>query len=229
SVKDLLEQSEEQLQAQPMEGKFKGDIIITPDCLNSIIDYYTRVFLRDGVLISGSSPFKDRLNERVAGDKFTLHSNPLSDEIADGYFITGDGYVAENLTIIDSGVLNSFLLSQYGANKTSLERAKNSGGAYIIEPGERPLTEIIKNIDRGILLARFSGGNPGPNGDFTGVAKNSFYIEEGEIRNPLTETMIAGNLADLFMSIKDISSERINFGSAVMPWICSAGVTISGK
>ena len=38
---------------------------------------------------------------------------------------------------------------------------------------------MVKNIDRGLLVTRFSGGSPSDNGDFSGIAKNSFYIQNG--------------------------------------------------
>ena len=84
-------------------------------------------------------------------------------------------------------------------------------------------------VKKGVLLSRFSGGMPSSNGDFSRVAKNSYYIEEGEIRHPLSETMIAGNLVDLLMQLQDISTERINFGSSIIPWLRFSGVTVSGK
>jgi len=125
--------------------------------------------------------------------------------------------------------LKSYLLSQYGAKKTGNERAANYGGAFIVESGERSYDEIVKNIDRGILFSRFSGGMAAPNGDLSGIAKNSYYIENGEVKYPLSETMIMGNLYDIFKNVKMISKERINSGNAIMPWVLSTGVTISGK
>lgn len=229
SINNLLKESVEQLNAKPLEGKFVGDIIITPDCLGTFIYYLNNVNLGDGALISGTSPFKDKINEKVASSKLTLHSNPVSEEICDGYSITRDGFEAENLTVIKDGVLKSFLLGQYGAKKTKLERSKNTGGAYIVEPGDKTLDELIKDVERGIVIARFSGGNPSPNGDFSGVAKNSFYIENGEIKYPVTETMVSGNLNEMLLNIKDISRERVNFGSSILPWISASGITISGK
>jgi len=126
-------------------------------------------------------------------------------------------------------VLKSFVLGLYGANKTGKERAKNSGNIFVVEPGDKSFEEMVKNTKKGILIARFSGGYPNSNGDFSGVAKNSFYIENGEIKHAITETMISGNLYDLFNDIVDISNERVNFGSAILPWIQANGVTISGK
>ena len=82
-------------------------------------------------------------------------------------------------SVIDEGILKSHLLGIYGANKLNSTRALNDGGALIVNPGDKTHNEIIKNIDKGILLSRFSGGYPSANGDFSGVAKNSYYIENG--------------------------------------------------
>jgi PmbA protein len=229
SLRALLKQSGDEIKTQEIKGKFVGKVIITPDCLGDFLNYLLGISLYDTPLISGSSIFKNKLNQLVASPKFTLHSRPVSAEIADGYFITGDGYEAQNCTIIEQGILKTFLLSLYGANKTGLERAVNSGGSYIVEPGDKSLNSMIKGVKRGILLSRFSGGNPSQNGNFSGVAKNSYYIEDGAVKYPLSETMISGNLVELFQNITEISQECVNFGFAILPWIASTGVTISGK
>jgi len=229
SLKDLLKQSIEQLDTKTLEGKFVGDIVITPDCLDDMLYSYASTFLGDRALITGLSIFKESLGQKIANSKLTVHSMPLSSEIYDGYFVTPDGFAAENITLIEKGVLKSFLLSQYGSNKTKLERAKNSGGCFVIEPGEKPIKEIIKGVKKGLLFARYSGGMPSANGDFSGIAKNSFLIEDGEIKYPVSEVMISGNLADLFKNINEISKEQINFGSSIYPYLHTSGVTISGK
>jgi PmbA protein len=76
------------------------------------------------------------------------------------------------------------------------------------------------------FLTRYSGGSPGDNLDFSGIAKNAFYIEGGQVRYPLAETMISGNLRDLLLAIRDISKDTVNFGSAEYPTIAAGGVTI---
>lgn len=229
SIGYLLNQSVEQLYTIPIEGKFTGDVIITPDCLMDVIRMYLNVYLEDMALISGTSILKDRLNEKVASSMLTIHSNPVSEEIADGYFITEDGFEAKNMTIIEKGILKSFMLSLYGAKKTLRERALNHGEALVVEPGEKSLDDIIKSVKKGIVVSRFSGGNPSKNGDFSGVAKNSYYVVDGEIKYPVSETMISGNLYEMFNNIIDISRERVNFGMAILPWVAASGITVSGK
>jgi PmbA protein len=229
SVKTLLKQSVEQLDTKALVGKFQGDVIITPDCLSDLIDAYIGIFLSDGSLISGTSLLKDKLNEKVASEWLSIYSKPVSEEISDGYHVTSDGFEAENIAIIEKGILKSFLLSQYGARKTNLERAKNAGQCYVIDPGTESFEDLVKGVEKGIILARFSGGMPSSNGDFSGVAKNSYYIEKGEIKYPISETMISGNLYETFNNIKGISKERVVNGSTVLPYICASGTTISGK
>ncbi|MCK5131963.1 MAG: hypothetical protein KAR40_07415 [Candidatus Sabulitectum sp.] len=61
------------------------------------------------------------------------------------------------------------------------------------------------------------------------MAKNSYYIENGEIKYPVSETMVAGNLKEMLKNIRHISKERVNNGGFIVPWITFSGVTVSGK
>ena len=226
SINTLLRQSVEQLNTQNINKKFIGKVVVTPDCITDFIRFIIND-ISDSKMISGNSIYKQKLNKKITNSKLTLHSHPVSDQIQDGYFLTSDGYVAENSTIIDKGVLKTHLLGLYGANKLNSKRAINDGGAYIIEPGNTTHSEIIKNIDEGILLSRFSGGSPANNGDFSGVAKNSYYIKDGELKYPISETMVSGNISEMFQNLEEISSDRIDFGSGILPWISFNGLTIS--
>jgi PmbA protein len=229
SVDELMRQSTEQLDPGSVEGKFVGDVIITPDCLGDFIEGISSRFLSDQALIRATSPLKDSLGQRVAAPLFTLRSSPVSADIHAGYFFTPDGFRAGDSVLIDKGVLAGYNLSLYGARKTGREKAPNAGGCWVVDPGDAPFAEMLSSVRRGLLLCRFSGGNPSSNGDFTGVAKNSYLIENGSIARPVTETMVGGNLLSLLQSISAVSRERVDFGTALFPWVRAGGVTISGK
>lgn len=228
TVDVLMKQSTEQVHQKEFQGRFNGDVIITPDCLEDFISMIG-MYLSDYPMIKGTSIFKDSLGRKIADPQLTLHSMPLSDELSKCYFITGDGFIAQNNTIISKGELKTFLLSLYGANKTGKNRAVNSGGAYVIDAGDYTLEEMTKSVERGILLCRFSAGNPSESGDFSGVAKNSYYIEDGMIKYPVKEVMISGNLKSLLTDIKRISRERVNSGNSILPWIQVGDTAIFGK
>ena len=228
SIDRLLKQSSEQLETFSIPVKFVGNVIITPECMDDIIGSITG-YLYDYPLITGTSVYKDKLDKVIADSKLTLHSRPLSEELAAKYFITTDGYEVQNSTVIDKGVLKTFLLGLYGSRKTGLPKAVNQGGCYIIDSGDISYDEIIKSTEKGILLCRLSGGRPSDNGDFSGVAKNSYYIENGKIKYPISETMINGNIVEMVKNIVQISSERVNCGYHIYPWIKFDGLTVSGK
>ncbi|MGI6039789.1 MAG: TldD/PmbA family protein [Eubacteriales bacterium] len=225
----LLEESEKQLDTKPVEGKFVGKIVITPACLDSILMVIFRNFISDTMLINGTSMWKDSLGKKVASDKLSVSTVPLDKRVVCGERFTAEGYRSENMDIIKDGVLKNFMLSQYGANKTGFTRAKNLSYNFAVQPGDESHDEIIRSIDRGILLNRFSGGMPSVNGDFSGVAKNSFLIENGKVTAPISETMISGNLADMLNNVIAVSADTVCDGVSILPWIAFDGITISGK
>ncbi len=227
-IERLLRQSSEQLHVATIPEKFTGSLIVTPECLSDFISYFAR-YLSNQSMITGDSVYQDKLGQKIADSRLTLHSKPTSPELAESYFFTDDGFEAKDSTMIEKGILKSFLLNLYGANKTGRPKAENMGGCYMIEPGETALAEMIQSTPRGILLCRFSGGEPSQNGDFSGVAKNSFYIQNGKIQYPLGETMVSGNIVQMLNHIEQISKERNNDGFQCLPWIQFNAVTISGK
>jgi PmbA protein len=228
TIEMLMGQSTGQTVTRAIPSTFTGDVIVTPDCLANFAGAVAS-HLEDYAMITGTSIYRNSLNETVADERLTLRSMPVHNELSEGYFVTDDGFRAENCTLIEKGVLRSFLLGLYGSRKTGLQRSANTGGIYVVDPGTDSFTDMVKSVDRGLLLCRFSGGNPSGNGDFSGVAKNSYYIENGEIRYPVSETMVAGNIGEMLRSVKGISAERVNNGFSIYPWITFSGITVSGK
>ena len=88
---------------------------------------------------------------------------------------------------------------------------------------------MIASVKNGLIVGGFSGGEPGANGEFSGVAKNSFLIENGKIGPALSETMISGNMADMLNRLRAVSSEQVADGMMVLPYMAFDGITISGK
>ena len=221
---------EQQLDPEPLEGKFVGPAILAPAALAEIvIETVVGSFVSDMSLIDGISIWKDKLGQEVADPSFSLAFRPFSEDVVIGDHYTGEGYPAENYDLIRNGKLMSFALSQYGANKTDGKRAGNQSSNMIIESGKETLEQLIGGIEKGILVMRFSGGQPSPGGEFSGVAKNSFLIENGKIAGALSETMISGCVPEMLRQIRGISSDTLKDGNVSLPYIAFEGITISGK
>lgn len=224
----LLRAAGTQAAASPLPGKFVGEVIVTPDCLGALMAFLTD-HLRDLPMISKTSCLKDALRTVIASPKFSLHARPAAEEIAEGYFLTQDGYVAQNSTIIGGGTLNGFLLSLYGSRKTQRSRALNDGGAFVVDAGGTPVESMLGSVRRGILVGQFSGGFSNLDGDFSGAASNCFYLEDGEIRHPVRSVMMSGNLLEFMHNIRYISRERTDFGHAIFPYLQVKDVTLSAQ
>lgn len=229
SVRQHLRDTEAGLRMVTLPGKFEGTVIFTPDCLGSFLRMLAGNYLMSSVIMEGTSQWLDKLDQPVASPLVTVSLKAKDDRIATEPFYTGDGYRAEDVTVLERGVLKSFLLNLYAARKTGRAVTKNDSLALVMEPGETPLAEMIASVRRGLIVGGFSGGYPGANGEFSGVAKNSFYVEDGRIAGAVTETMINGNLEKVFRQVRAISREQVRDGGSVLPYLASDGIVISGK
>ena len=228
-VRRHLEDIQRSIDPQPVSGKFEGTVILTPSAAEGFIWMTLSNYAGEGVIIDGTSLWLDKVGEQVADDKLTVALKPFDERIVLGERATQNGFRTEEKTIIDHGVLKTHMLSLYGANKTGRPILKNTGSDLVVEPGDQTLEQLISSVDHGLLLGGFSGGQPGTNGEFSGVAKNSFLIENGRIVSAVTETMVNGNLGEAFRRIRGISKEQLCDGSSVIPYIAVDGIVISGK
>lgn len=229
SIEEDLSRVEKQIRPTPLSGKFTGVAVFPPTALESFLGSILGNFTSDSTILDGTSVWRDKLGQRVADERITLSCAPRDSRIVCGERVTYEGFLSENYDVIRNGILESFQLSQYVANKTGLPRAKNSTDALVMEPGDVSFADMIAGIAHGILVGRFSGGEPGTSGDFSGVAKNSFLIENGKITCALSETMINGNLADMLNNVSAISREVVCSGYSVLPYAAFDGITVSGK
>ncbi|MCL2578314.1 MAG: TldD/PmbA family protein [Defluviitaleaceae bacterium] len=227
--RQLLEEAEKSINPRSVDEKFTGKIIVTPACADLIWETILQNFISDRPMIEGTSRWKDALGTQVASDKLTFRAAPHHPQIIRGHQCTQDGFRIQDIDFIKDGILKSFALSLYGANKTGKPLVPTASYNMEVLAGDTPLDEIIKSVDRGILLNRFSGGSPGASGDISGVAKNSFLILDGNISDALQETMISFNILDALKNITAISQERVTNGQTVLPWCCLDGITVSGK
>jgi PmbA protein len=227
TVGRLIEETLRSFDARPVLQKFVGDVILTPDCVYHLMFVLARA-LGGYELLAGTSPYRDKAGEPIASPLFSLLNRPLAADFPEGSDFDGFGIPTADIDIVKNGRLENFLVDFYIARKLGLPQ---TAGVWnlVVPPGDRSLDEIVAGTERGIILSRFSGGNPNSNLEFSGVAKNSFYIEGGEIRHALNETMVTGNLQDLLRNIRAVSREQVNFGDHAYPYLAASGVTISAK
>lgn len=228
ATRRLMASSVREIDHRPLAGKFVGPVILSPECFLSLAEEWLS-HLRDATMIAGTSRLRDQLGKVVASPLLHLGVAPADARFAARELYTNEGYVSTASSVLEAGVLKGFMLSDYGARRTGLERSANDGGNLVFERGLTALNEMIDETKHGLYLQRFSGGMPAANGDFSGVAKNSYLIENGELAQPLSEVMVSGNLFDLMKGINSVSYEVVNDGTTEVPFVRVSNLTVSGK
>jgi len=131
-------------------------------------------------------------------------------------------------TVMDrDGRLVTLIPSLYGSRKTKLPHVPTASAGWDLAAGTSPLAEVLGGVERGALIGRLSMGNPAANGDFSGVIKNSFRIDDGTLGPALSETMISGNIGRMLRDVVALSQERIDTGALRLPWLRIANLHFS--
>lgn len=218
----MMTETQEQITTRPFDGNFVGDVILAPNAVSDLVRWLLRQ-IGDHALMADASLYKNKVGEVIAARELTLASNF---EHPGGAPFTGDAFAAPAFTLVDKGRLTRVLPTWYGSRKTGIDHTPAASGWRIL-PGDVPLGELIAAVDKGAIVNRLSMGSPGPNGDFSGVIKNSFKIEGGKRGEALSETMISGNMAKMLREVSGISREHLDTGSEDFPWIRIPGLHFS--
>jgi PmbA protein len=212
-----------QIDARPMGARFQGAVVLTPPAVASLLGWLLGQ-LADQALIDGSSLYRNRVGQPVMSAALSLKSRFDAPGVAP---LSADGFVAAPVELVTHGRLNLLTPTLYGSRKTGLPHVPLAGQGWDMAAGRQPLAELISAVPRGALVDRLSMGRPSANGDFSGVIKNSFAIEGGQLGHALSETMISGNVAQMLASVQAASSERIDSGAWVLPWLLVPGLHFS--
>lgn len=221
--------AESSLKTVETPGTFTGTVMLTPGCTAQFLYMLLFSYLDKNVILDGTSQWLNEIGNNVSSEKLTLSLEPCGEHTVAGKRFTAEGFISENVTLIENGILKNQLIDLYTSNKTGRRPVKCDDYAMYVKPGSTSQADMVRKIRKGLIVGGFSGGEPGTNGDFSGVAKNAFYVENGEIIGAVNEVMINGRLHDLFRNISDISTEICLDGSSAIPWITAEQIIISGK
>jgi PmbA protein len=222
-IEPVLRDTVRQVHTQPIRAKFVGDVVLTPLAAASLLEWLLAQ-LADTHLIAGSSLYRDRVGQPIASALLSLCSRFDAPGIA---AVSADGCVAPPVDLLRNGRLVHLTPSLYGSRKTGLPHVPVAPEGWEMPAGETPLADLLAGVRHGALVGRLSMGNPAPNGDFSGVIKNSFLLEGGSTGPALREAMISGNIARMLQDVQAASRERIDTGSWCLPWLRIAGLHFS--
>lgn len=194
-------------------------------------------------VLSGSVA-KDRIGSRVASSLVTLvdsgpsHIAPCG---AGTVLVDDEGVLAQTTTVIERGVLVSYLHNRETAEVFSVSPTGNARAFEYsddpiirmrntsIEPGDLSFEEIVEDVRHGYLLKGPSGGQADANGEFMFGAQEAYLIEKGEIGDLFREVAISGEAFEILRSVDALSKDfRYDMGAGYCGKIQAAKVDAGG-
>jgi len=184
-----------------------------------------------GSLYRKASFLLDSLGKEVFSPIVNLIERPHLMRGAASSWFDDEGVATRDRDVVRNGVLQGYFLGSYSARKLGLKTTGSAGGNHnlILESGGSDLPGLIRTMGRGLLVTDLMGhGINLVTGDYSRGAAG-YWVEGGEIRYPVEEITIAGNLRDMFRSIVAIGSDTLTRGSRSCGSILVEGMTIAGN
>lgn len=165
-------------------------------------------------VLEKKSPFVGRLGQKVASDIVTLRDDPTDSKGFGSRPFDSEGTAAQPTTLIDGGVLTSFLHNSRTAAKSGQPNSGNAQRSYKGTLGVGPSNLIFSpgsgiEFDEGILIVNLMGLHAGANpisGDFS-LQGFGLEVAGGEIGRPVENFAMSGNLYELLHDIVAVGDE----------------------
>jgi PmbA protein len=190
-------------------------------------------------LYKGASFLVGKLGEKIASEFVTvIDDGTISGALGSKPF-DGEGLPTRKKTVVERGILRSYLLDTYSGRKLGLPSTANAsravGGApgvspanFFLLPGSHTPEEIIGSVENGFYVTELIGhGVNLVTGDYSRGAVG-VWIEKGKLAYPVEEVTIAGNLKEMLANVEMVGSDLEMRNRISAPTIKISRMTVAG-
>lgn len=184
-----------------------------------------------GSLYRRSSFLVNSLGKAIFAPHINIAERPHIPKALGSAPFDDDGVVTRDREVVQKGVLNGYFLGTYSARKLGMQTTGNAGGAHnlIISGGKRDFKGMLELMGRGLLVTEVLGqGVNYVTGDYSRGAAG-YWVEDGEIRYPVQEITIAGNLRDMFKGIVEVGADVMVRGSKQSGSVLVDSMRVAGE
>lgn len=186
----------------------------------------------------GTSFLKESLGARIFAEGIVVVDDPHRVRGLRSKPFDAEGIANARRSIVDDGVLTTWLLDLASARQLGLETTGHASrgtsgppapaptNLYLV-PGKTSPAELMAGIEAGFYVTSLMGmGINGVTGDYSRGAAG-FWIEDGEIAHPVSEMTIAGNLKDMYRALVPADDLEFRYGTN-SPTVRIDGMTVAG-
>jgi PmbA protein len=187
----------------------------------------------------GRSYISDAFGDKIASENLEIVDDSLLTAGLGSRTFDAEGYPSQRTSIIEKGVLKGLLHNSYTANKDSVQNTGNasrpsysglpsiSTSNFIISPGKGTLDDLVSEIDKGVLCRNTADQPNMTTGDLSALLFEGFYIEKGEIKHPLKNTLVGINMRDLLQRIRRVGSDTKTTLAMITPSFVVESATVT--
>lgn len=217
---------------------FNGQVLLSPNAAQSLFGSLILFQANARNVLRGMSRWKDMLGSKIASKLITVADDGLLPNGVGTASFDREGVPHKRLILIKDGNLTSFMHNTYTSKALGMQNTGHASGSarsvpqigpsnFEILPGDKSKDELISEIDKGVLVTRFSGRADPVSGDFSGVAKGGYLIENGKISRPIRGTLIAGNGFEALNKLSGVSKERERTFNLTIPYLRLEGISVT--
>ena len=234
--KDLLDPIEIGAEAARRTLALMGGKKLKTETLPVIIENRVAERIASGLLdaMSGraiqqkQSFLADKKGQKIASNVLTLIDDPLIRRGLSSRLFDSDGFAAKKLVMIDAGTLKDLYVDWYYSRKLGWEPTTGSTSNLIIPPGKRSVAEIMKDLDRGVLITGFIGGNSNSTTGDASVGIVGQLFEKGVPVQAVSEMNIADNHLKLWHRLVEVANDPYPYSNLRFPSLVFRDVVVSG-
>lgn len=169
-----------------------------------------------------------KIGKKVASEILSIIDNPFIESGRNSRLYDNEGLAAKEMTVIENGILRSYYIGNYYGKKLEMQPTTGSPSNLLFEKGTKDLKELTKQMQEGILVTGFNGGNSNPaTGDFS-VGVEGFYVKNGEIVHPIAGMNITGNHQQFWNQLVAVGNDPLTDRSWQTPSMLFEGIDFSG-
>lgn len=213
-------------------------IVYDPRVASSLVRHLVSAISGEAIA-KGTSFLKDSLGEAIMAPGIVVTDDPLRRRGLASRPMDAEGLPVATRRLVDAGMLTTWLLDLATARRLGLRStghaARATGGPpspaatnLTLEPGRISRADLIADIRSGFYVTDLMGmGVNMLTGDYSRGAAG-FWIEDGELKWPVSEVTIAGNLKDMLAALQPADDLEVR-GSCDAPTVRIDGMTVAGR
>jgi PmbA protein len=212
-------------------------VVFDPRVSSSLLGHFLGA-INGASVARGTSLLKDRMGQAIFGTGITIIDDPRRVRGGRSRLFDGEGVPTRTRTLVEGGVLKTWLLDSRSARQLSLastgNAARGTGGPpspsstnTYMQAGSLTPAELMADIREGLYVTELLGGGMnGVTGDYSRGAAG-FMIRDGVLAEPVAELTIAGNGLEMFANLVPANDLEFRRGTDA-PTIRVDGLTMAG-